>query len=62
MNYLGSRFPCGWAIIAAERSQIANCPVASMNRLSYFDSFLQSIAQLAFQPPDVRSLSPTTRL
>ena len=62
MNYLGSRLPCGGIIMAAERSQFANSPVASMNRLSYFDSFLQSIAQSAFQPAAVRSLSPTTRL
>ena len=62
MNYLGSRLPCGGVIMAAERSQFANSRVASTNRFSYFDPFLQSIAQSAFQPAAVRSLSPTTRL
>ncbi len=62
MNCLGSRLPCGGITMAAERSQFANSPVVSTNRFSYFDSFLQSIAQSAFRPDAVRSLSPTTRL
>jgi hypothetical protein len=62
MNCFGSRLPRGGAIMAAERSQFANSPVVSTNKFSYFDPFLQSIAQSAFQPAAVRSLSPTTRL
>ena len=45
MSCLGSRSPRGGTIMAAERSQFAISLVVSTNRFSYFDPFLQNIAQ-----------------